>query len=337
MRAARRGLGRRAAIAVGMAFAASGVRAQRGARDLRVVARGLKFPEGPIALSDGSVIICEIERRTLTRISANGSAEVIADLGGGPNGAALGPDGACYVCNNGGLEFGGVAAPQRHGSIQRVDLGTGAFTTLYAEVGGHPLIRPNDLVFDGTGGFWFTDMGKSRARSRDHAGVYWARADGSEIREVIYPLPAANGIALAPDGRTLYVAQGKLCAYRTAGPGAVEMERRWIEFGRQVDGRRPRGVTLARPDGDDGFDSMKVEASGRIVVGTIGSGCLTVIAPDQGPGVGATTRIPMPDPLPTNLAFGGPDLMTAYICLSSTGQLAALDWPRAGLKLHHAA
>ena len=60
---------------------------------MREIASGLKFPEGPIAMPDGSVVLVEIAGGSLTRISADGERRVIADLGGGPNGAALGPDG----------------------------------------------------------------------------------------------------------------------------------------------------------------------------------------------------------------------------------------------------
>jgi len=70
--------------------------------ELKVIAEGLRFPEGPIAMADGSVLLVEIARGTLSRVR-DGRVEVVADLGGGPNGAAIGPDGACYVCNNGGF------------------------------------------------------------------------------------------------------------------------------------------------------------------------------------------------------------------------------------------
>ena len=73
--------------------------------NLRVVARGLRFPEGPIAMSDGSVLLVEVARGTLSRVRPDGEIEVVAELGGGPNGAALGPDGAVYVCNNGGFRW----------------------------------------------------------------------------------------------------------------------------------------------------------------------------------------------------------------------------------------
>lgn len=74
-------------------------------REFKVKAKGLKFPEGPISMNDGSIILVEIARGTLSKINISGETEVIANLGGGPNGAAIGPDGYCYVCNNGGFEW----------------------------------------------------------------------------------------------------------------------------------------------------------------------------------------------------------------------------------------
>ncbi len=72
--------------------------------DFEILAEGLQFPEGPIAMPDGSVILVEIKRGTLTRVW-NGRSEVIAKIGGGPNGAAFGPDGAVYITNNGGFAW----------------------------------------------------------------------------------------------------------------------------------------------------------------------------------------------------------------------------------------
>src|ERR1700759_3833982 len=73
---------------------------------LRVIATGLRFPEGPVAMKDGSIALVEIERQTVSRVHPDGRTEVIAYTGGGPNGLAVGPDGAFYVCNNGGFQWG---------------------------------------------------------------------------------------------------------------------------------------------------------------------------------------------------------------------------------------
>src|SRR6202051_3250968 len=103
--------------------------------ELRVLATGLEFPEGPVVMPDGSVVLVEIRGQRLTRVWPDGRQEVVAQIAGGPNGAAIGPDGKCYICNNGG--FGWIPsagppiprAPEPHeyigGSIQRVDLATG--------------------------------------------------------------------------------------------------------------------------------------------------------------------------------------------------------------------
>ena len=175
----------------------------------RTIARGLRFPEGPIAMPDGSVVLVEIGRGTLTRVKANGTVEVIAELGGGPNGAAIGPDGKCYVCNNGGfkwIERNGRLYPER--ATRRLPRRQhSARRSEYRKVRNAvrrratvaSLCGPNDIVFDRSGGFWFTDHGKTRPRERDRTGVFYARADGSHIIEAIFPLEGPNGIGLSRD------------------------------------------------------------------------------------------------------------------------------------------
>src|SRR3989440_12628095 len=171
------------------------------------VATGLRFPEGPVAMPDGSVILVEIERRTLSRVTPDGKIHVIATLGGGPNGAAMGPGGKIYVTNNGGLKFMdrpgklfpiAQADDYRSGSIQVVDPETGKFETPYESCDGRELCGPNELGFAAAGRVWFTDLGKTRERDADRGAVYYAKADGSMIKEAIFPLERPNGIGLSP-------------------------------------------------------------------------------------------------------------------------------------------
>jgi len=156
--------------------------------DMQIIAKDLRFPEGPVARPDGSVILVEIAAGRLTQVLPDGKKRIVAKTGGGPNGAAIGPDGRCYVCNNGGmpfvdkkgLTFPGLAeddAPT--GWIEAIDLGSGDIEVLYTNCDDRPLCGPNDIVFDSFGGFWFTDHGKVRRTSRDRGGVYYAKADGS--------------------------------------------------------------------------------------------------------------------------------------------------------------
>ncbi len=298
--------------------------------DLIELASGLRFPEGPIAMADGSVLLVEIARGTLTRVAADGSVDVVAECGGGPNGAAMGPDGKVYVANNGGFEWhevSGLLLPGNQpddytgGKIQRVDIETGEVEDLYTEVGGHGLRGPNDLVFDSTGGFWFTDHGKNRPRDRDRGGLYYAKADGSEVREVVYPLLAPNGVGLSPDGSRLYVAEtyeGRLYQWSLAGPGEIA----------DYYGPEHRGEVLADPEGGPLFDSLAVDGEGNVCVATIRNGGITVVSPD-----GGHRHIPFPDPLTTNICFGGDDRRTAFVTLSGTGRLVSCTWETAGLVL----
>ena len=297
--------------------------------DVTVMTQGLAFPEGPVALSDGAVLVVEIQRGTLTRVAEDGTQSIVAELGGGPNGAALGPDGHCYICNNGGFEWhkgrdgrvfpGEQPANYTGGRIERVDLKTGAVETLYEACNGERLKGPNDLVFDQTGGFWFTDHGKTSPRTRDRTGVFYAAADGSRIEEVIFPIEAPNGIGLSPDEKTLYVAEtptGRLWAYAIASPGALDVD-------------VPRRMLAQRPDFHM-FDSLAVDASGNVCVATLITGGITSHSPDGS----AVEFFAMPDVLTTNIAFGGEDLQTAYITLSSTGKLIKATWPTPGLRLN---
>lgn len=198
------------------------------------ITSGLKFPEGPIAMPDGSVILVEIARETLTRVMPDGKQHVIAKLGGGPNGAAMGPNGKIYVCNNGGFNWierpdgrlfpGTQPADYKGGSIQVVDPETGKFETLYDSCDGRRLNGPNDIVFDRDGGFWFTDLGKTRDRESDRGAVYYAKADGSKIEEKVFPLERPNGCGLSPDEKTLYVASKR--RLRAAGRSSSRLRER---------------------------------------------------------------------------------------------------------------
>lgn len=296
-----------------------------------VVARGLRFPEGPVPMPDGSVLLVEIARGTLTRVAADGGVSVVAELGGGPNGVAIGPDGAAYVCNNGGFAWaelpGDLLLPihaahdARCGSIQRIDLASGAVTTLYDHCDGQPLNGPNDLVFDAHGGFWFTDHGHVRANGRDHGALYYAHADGSHISRQRAEMIGPNGVGLSPDGGTLYVAEtmtARLWAMEIIAPGELAAPPPFMP-----------GRLVGTPPAFRLFDSLAVEQDGRICVGTLVEGGISLFTP-----AGEHEFAALPGVGITNIAFGGDDLRDAYVTSSPDGILYQLRWPRPGLPLH---
>ena len=296
---------------------------------------GLRFPEAPVACADGSVIVTEIAAGRVTRCLPDGSMQIVAEPGGGPNGLAFGPGGILYCCNNGGFEYTeagglliphGIARDYSGGRIERIDVATGAVEVLYKSGDfGCTLRGPNDIVFDTHGGFWFTDHGKTdyAARTRDVTGIFYAKTDGSHLAEVVWPSENPNGIGLSLDGKTLYVAETYTCrlmAFAVTAPGQVDL----------TVGLGGAGIPLYRPAGYKFFDSLAVEACGNIAVATIGESGISVVSPD-----GALVEfVATDDPFTTNIAWSGEDMMTAYVTLSGTGRLVKRQWPRAGLRLN---
>jgi gluconolactonase len=295
------------------------------------ITTGLQFPEGPVAMPDGSVILTEMFASRLTRVAPDGSKTTVAEINGSPNGLAVGPDGALYLCNNGNaftpLNAGGLMYPgpfdeSRYigGRIQRVDIATGTVTDLYTHCGETQLRAPNDIVFDKQGGFYFTDHGTRTERSADRTGIYYAKPDGSFIEEVAFPTDGPNGIGLSPDEKTLYWAEthtGRVYQRAITSPGKLAPP--------------DASTVLCGLPGYQLLDSLAVDGDGNVCVATIVNGGITVISP-QGE---VLQHIAVDDRITTNICFGGPDYQTAYITASTTGRLLAMKWPYKGLKLNY--
>jgi gluconolactonase len=305
---------------------------------MRDLATGLDFPEGPVVLGDGGVLVTEMRGGRITRVSPDGAKETVAEPGGGPNGAQIGPDGKLYVCNNGSAyDFREIAPgvvlpiqpPSNHegGRIERIDIQTGEVERIYEEVDGRPLIAPNDLVFDEHGGFWLTDHAIRHERSQDRTFVLYAQPDGSSIHEVMGPVDCPNGIGLSPDGKQLYAAEtysGAIWAWNVTGPGEIEPVEGLLDHG---------GLPVGRVTGFAGLDSLAIEADGNLCLATLAKACITVMSPEGE----ELEFVETADPITTNIAFGGDDMKTAYITASATGRLLTTDWPRPGLKLAYSA
>ncbi|NQY12499.1 MAG: SMP-30/gluconolactonase/LRE family protein [Henriciella sp.] len=299
--------------------------------EFETVAEGLAFPEGPVWMEDGSIILVEIAKGCITRIWGDGRSEVIAETGGGPNGAAIGPDGALWICNNGGFKFhqrDGLLIPGHcpddysGGRIERIDLATGKVERVLDTVEGHQLKGPNDLVFDKDGNLYFTDHGKTYPRQRDFGGLFFLANGASEAVELDHHHTSPNGVGLSPDEKTIYMADtmtARLWAFDLSAPGEIE---RASPFN--------LGRVVATMPGLQYFDSLAVSAAGNVCVATIMNGGITTITPD-----GDHSHIAFPDPFVTNICFGEDGMNEAWVTLSGTGKLAKCRWPEPGLKLNY--
>ena len=278
-----------------------------------VLATGLQFPEGPVWLGTRRVAFTEIRGQCVS-LWHDGTLARVARTGGGANGATLGPDGALYVANNGGLSLGHdgrwTAPDAIPGRIQRVTL-AGELSDVAAELPGAPPNRPNDLCFGPDGLLYYTDP--HNWEDIEHLGVGRVGRTTLDGRvELVAEIPAfPNGIAFGPDDR-LYVAQSvtQKILVMDAKPGATPAV--WATL--------PRGF----PDG------FCFDAAGRLyAAGSLGD-VVVIFEPDGEVRdiveMGAGSE-------PTNCCLGDGAL---YVTLAGTGQLVALDMPVEPLPLYPA-
>lgn len=300
----------------------------------RCLADGLAFPESPIALDDGSVVVSEMAAGRITRVHPDGATETVTHTGGGPNGVVKLPDGRLIVCQNGGSKFGiGPWPYDFNGCVNlfrpmgppdqpitpalQIIESDGSVSTLATEFSTRsgkklPLVRPSDICADGYGGFYLTDAGTVRSRTRSVTGLLYGTVDG-DLREIIYPLEMPNGVALSPDGSSLYVAETRtrrIWEFTLNGPGVVG---------------RARGLATVPSGGPlnvGGADGLCVDPAGRILVATLGTGGVTIFSP-TGEFLGA---IPADDPMTTNVALSA-DARTLFMTLASSGRLMSIaNW-----------
>src|SRR5690242_16042540 len=278
-----------------------------------VLASGLEFPEGPVWLGPERVAFTEIRGQRVS-LWERGALRPLAHTGGGANGATLGPDGALYVANNGGLSLGHEGkwtAPEPiAGRIQRVGL-DGTVRDVATELPGTPPNRPNDLCFGPDGLLYYTDPHNWEDLANLGVGRV-ARTTLAGRVELVAEVPAfPNGIAFGPDDR-IYVAQSvtQKILVMEPRPGTAIAEHCLL----------PGGF----PDG------FCFDRAGRLyVAGSLGD-VVVVFEPDGRVrdviemGKGSE---------PTNCCLGDGVL---YVTLSGPGRLVAIDMPVEPLPLHPA-
>jgi len=280
------------------------------------VATTVCFLEGPAVHADGSVYFSDINGNRILKMDAQGSVSTVRADSGRTNGNTFDAQGRLISCE--GAENG----PGGRRRIVRTDLKTGEIEVLTERYEGKRYNSPNDVVVDPAGRIWFTDPLYALDRStmeHDHEAVYRIDTDGKVARVITQPaIGRPNGLAIAPDGNTLYLidsnyiqpdANRKIWAFDIAADGSASKQQLVYDFGR---GR--------------GGDGMRLDAKGNLwVAGGVSAPRTANESADVPTGVYVITphgellgRIPIPEDVITNLAFGGEGKKTLFVTAGKT-------------------
>lgn len=294
------------------------------------VATGVCFLEGPAVDAGGNVFFSDIAGNRILKRDTNGLITTFRADSGRTNGNTFDASGRLISCE--GDEMG----PGGRRRIVRTELVSGEVQVLTDRYQNKRYNSPNDVVVDPLGRIWFTDPLYSADRSSmelDHESVYRIDEEGEVRRVVTQPeIGRPNGLAITPDGKTLYVvdsdpsrpdANRKIWAFDIAADGSARNQRKIYDFGR---GR--------------GGDGMRLDSQGNLWIAAgiskprhanetadVPTG-VYVVSP-EGKLLG---RIPIPEDVITNLAFGGEGKRTLYITAGKT--LYSIQTAIAGYSLY---
>jgi gluconolactonase len=272
------------------------------------------FLEGPAADAEGNVFFSDIAGNRILKMDVKGKVTTFRADSGRTNGNCFDAQGRLISCE------GGEQGPGRR-RIVRTDMKTGKVTVLTDKYDGKRYNSPNDCCVDAKGRIWFTDPRYGADRTdleMDVEAVYCI--DAGKVKRMLTQkeINRPNGIAVAPDDKTLYVIDShpkeggnrKVWAFDLAGDGSLSRQRVVYDFGkgRGGDGMRVDmngnlwvAAGINKPRGNSG-ESLDVPAG------------VYVISP-KGKLLG---RIPIPEDLITNVAFGGRDRKTLYVTAGKT-------------------
>jgi gluconolactonase len=236
------------------------------------------YIEGPVWSKKGYLLFSDMFDSRIMKMTVPNHAEIYRDFTNGANGNSMDVQGRLYSCERDGRR---VVRMEKDGKL----------TVIAAEYQGKRLNDPNDVVVRRDGQVYFTDPlppDVLYSPAMDYAGVYHVTPQGAI--SLVAKMRRPNGVALTPDGHTLYVAdtvERKIMAYDLDAQGNASGERVFIS-----------GI-------DGGPDGLRVAANGNVYIACRGIAIYT-------PGGKFIKVIEFPE-IPANCTFGDHDLRTLYV------------------------
>ncbi|POA82322.1 SMP-30/gluconolactonase/LRE family protein [Pseudomonas sp. FW305-E2] len=206
--------------------------------------------EGAIFKGSGNLLFCDVSGRRVLRLTPDKQLSTVVTLDAlHPGGLAFHPDGRLFIA--------ALDIQKNRGAIYAVNPDGSGLQPIVPPVAGY---MPNDLVFDARGGFYFTDF-KGNA-TEPKGGVYYASPDLT-IKPVLPNLAMANGLALSPDGKSLWATEfGRNLLHRIELADATTIA--------------PIGSAIAYHFVGPAPDSMRADADGNVYVAIYGQGRVLV-------------------------------------------------------------
>ena len=253
------------------------------AADLQVAASGLQFPEGPV-FAGNVLYFVDDSASSVSRLVGGKVDRVWHQDGCGANGLVPVPGGLLSAC-------------YENGTVVRISLDGKTEETVHTDDGGQPFLCPNDLASDARGGVYFSTSGSESTLGK----VYYRNADG-HVREVAAKIHYSNGLAVAPDGKTLYLAESeanRLLAFAISADGRLGPQREVVKL---ADILSVPGEHTFTPDG------VRIDRDGNLFVGLYRGGGIAVISSDAR----LLKYVKLPGAHHANLALS-PDRRTIFV------------------------
>ncbi len=274
-------------------------------------ATSIAFTEGPAVDAEGKVYFSDIINNRIMVMATDGSHSVFREPARRTNGQTFDPTGRLYHCE--GAEFGSGGGRR----VTRTDFKKKTYEVVTQQFEGKRYNSPNDICTDANGTVYFTDpcyWKPARLQMElDHESVYRIDLDGTVTRILSQPdIERPNGIAVSQDGTKLYLVDSR------SVPGG---NRKIWQFDLDTSGTPSNQKLLWDFAPGRGADGMRLAADGNLYLAAgvnnprgphetsdVPAG-IYILSPD-GTLLG---RIPIPEDVITNLAFGGPDGKTLYV------------------------